>query len=264
MRVTELKALARECRLRGYSRMRRSELIELIRINQRPLQSWEPSMGPEDLGPQTTPARAINQLSALWMSTWEPQTMEQGFATEASMDSGPATQTEGPLTKRQLKHWQNKDSKLAKEFKSLEADINNMKYQMDALKDKITKASESAIVRFKRKKIRSMKRDFNKTAEKLAKSEAKLESVEQQVPMDPIQGAPLKLHPPNKNKYIEAKIVELNKKIRSVKNKKNKERLIAKREALKTEALSSELNWKPKFRLIDGAFDGAYRRYRID
>ena len=25
-----------------------------------------------------------------------------------------------------------------------------------------------------------------------------------------------------------------------------------------------ESNWNPEFRLIDGAFDGAYRRYRID
>ena len=43
------------------------------------------------------------------------------------------------------------------------------------------------------------------------------------------------------------------------------------REALKTEALwqspawwSAESNWNPEFRLIDGAFDGAHRRYRID
>ena len=76
--------------------------------------------------------------------------------------------------------------------------------------------------------------------------------------------SPLKLHPPNKNKCIEAKIAELNEKIRRTKNKKNKEQLIAKREALKTEARSTELNWNPEFRLIDGAFDGAYRRYRID
>ena len=154
--------------------------------------------------------------------------MEQ--QTEASMDCqagwGPDTQTQGPLApsiKRQLKHRRNKDSKLAKEFKSLKADIANMKSQMDALKDKITKASESANARFKRKKIRSMKRDLNKIAEKLAKSEAKLESVEQRVPMDSIRGAPLKLHPPNKNKHTEAKIAELSKKIRRARHKKNKE-----------------------------------------
>ena len=105
---------------------------------------------------------------------------------------------------------------------------------MDSLKDKITKASESANARFKRKKIRSMKRDFDKISEKLKESEAKLELIEQRVPIDPIRGAPLKLHPPNRSRHIEVKIAELNKKIRRVKNKKNKERLIAKREALKT------------------------------
>ena len=50
---------------------------------------------------------------------------------------------------------------------------------MDALKDKIMRASESTNARFKRKKIRSMKREADKIAEKLAASEAKLESVEQ-------------------------------------------------------------------------------------
>ena len=37
MRVSELKALARECGLRGYSQMRKAEIIELIRNNQ---QGW--------------------------------------------------------------------------------------------------------------------------------------------------------------------------------------------------------------------------------
>ena len=141
----------------------------------------------------------------------------------------------------------------------MEAEIDNLKSQMDSLKDRITKASESANARFKRKKIRSMKRDFDKINEKLKESEAKLESVEQRVPRDPIRGAPLKLHPPNKNKCIEVKIAELNKKIRRAKNKKNKERLIAKREALKT-----ELNWNLEVKLIEGAFGGAYSKYRID
>ena len=135
---------------------------------------------------------------------------------------------------------------------------------MDSLKDKITKASESANARFKRKKIRSMKRDFDKISEKLKESEAKLELVEQQVPIDPIRGASLKLHPLNRSKHIEAKIAELNKKIRRAKDKKNKECLITKREALKTEARSTESNWDQEFRLLDGAFNGTYRRYRID
>ena len=119
---------------------------------------------------------------------------------------------------------------------------------MDSLKDKITKASESTNARFKRKKIRSMKRDFDKINEKLKESEKKLESIE-----------PPKLHPLNRNKRIEKKIAEINKKIRRAKKKKNKEALITKREALK-----AELNWNLGPRLLEGAFGRAYRRYRID
>ena len=104
-----------------------------------------------------------------------------------------------------------------------------------------------------------MKRDFDKINEKLKESEAKLELVEPRVTIDPLRGAPLKLHPLNRPKCIEVKIAELNKKIRRVKNKKNKEHLIAKREALKT-----ELNWNPEERLIEGAFGSAYSKYRID
>ena len=128
---------------------------------------------------------------------------------------------------------------------------------MGALKDRISKASESTNARFKRKKIRSMKREADKISEKLAASEAKLESVKPRVTINPIHGAPLKLHPPNRSKCIETKIAKLNKKIRRAKNRRNKEFLIAKREALK-----AELNWGP--RLPEGAFGRAYRRYRID
>ena len=99
-----------------------------------------------------------------------------GFPTQPEL--------EAPLTKRQLNHRRNKDSKINKEFKRLEADIDNLKSQMDSLKDKTTKASENTNARFKRKKIRSMKRDFNKISKKLVSSEAKLESVEQRVPID--------------------------------------------------------------------------------
>ena len=128
---------------------------------------------------------------------------------------------------------------------------------MGALKDKITKTSESTNARFNRKKIRSMKREADKISKKLVKSEAKLESVKPRVTIDPIRGAPLKLHPLNRSKHIGAKIAEINKKIRRARHRRNKERLIAKRKALPT-----ELNWGP--RQLEGAFSGAYRRYRID
>ena len=191
-----------------------------------PLQSWEPNWPPWLNRPPPPPPT----------QTWEP--------IDDRLRPGP----EAPLTKRQLKHRRNRDSELAKKFVSLNADINNLKSQMEALKDKITKASKSTHSGFKRKKIRSMKREADKIA---------LGAVESRVPKIPISGVPLKLHPPNRNKCIEAKIAEINKKIRRAKNRRNKEHLIAKREALRV-----ELNWGP--RQLEGAFGGAYRHYRID
>ena len=118
------------------------------------------------------------------MSTWEPE----------------QPQLEVPLTKRQLKCRRNKDSKLAKKFKSLDAEIGNLKSQMEELENNITKASESTNATFKRKNIRSMKREADKIAEKLRESEKTLKLLEPRVPKDPISGAPLKQHPPNRNK----------------------------------------------------------------
>ena len=63
---------------------------------------------------------------------------------------------------------------------------------MEVLEDKITKASKSTNAGFKRKKIRSMKREADKTAEKPRESEKKLKLLEPRVPKDPINGAPLK------------------------------------------------------------------------
>ena len=171
------------------------------------------------------------------MSTWE---LEQ-------------PELEAPLTKRQLKRRRNKDSKPAKKFKNLETENSNLKSQMEALEDKITKSSKSTNARFKRKKIRSMKREADKIAEKLRESEKALKLLEPRVP----ENLTLKQHPLNRNKRIEAKIGELNKKIRRAKNRRKKERLIAKRNSLRL-----DLNWGP--RVLEGAFSDAYRRYRID
>ena len=128
---------------------------------------------------------------------------------------------------------------------------------MEELEDKITKASKSTNARFKRKKIRSMKCEAVKIAKALAESEQALKLLEPRVPKDPIIKAHLKLHPPSRPKCIEAKIAEINKKIRKAKNRRNKECLIAKRDSLRL-----ELNWGT--RQLDGAFRGAYRCYRID
>ena len=172
MRVPELKDLPRECGLRSYSQLRKAELIELIQNNQRntnpPLQSWELNRPPQ---PNRPPPPSPTQ-------TWEP------------IDDRLRPDLEAPLTKRQLKRRRNKDSKLAKKFVSLVAEIRNLKSQMEALKDKITKASKSTHSGFKRKKIRSMKKEGDKIAEKLRESKKKLKLVEPRVPKDPISGAP--------------------------------------------------------------------------
>ena len=123
------------------------------------------------------------------MSTWE---LEREQETEVRQP-----ELEAPLTKRQLKHRRNKDSKLTKKFRSLHAEISNLKSQMDTLKDKITRAFKSTNAGFERKKIRSMKREADQIPEKLRESEKALRAVEARVPKDPISGVPLKLDPPN-------------------------------------------------------------------
>ena len=116
--------------------------------------------------------------------TWEPQREPQTEARQPELEAS--------LTKRQLKRRRNKDSKLAKKFKNLEKENSNLKSQMDALEDKITKASKSNNAGFKTKKIRSMKREADKIAEKLRESEKALKLLEPRVPKDPISRIPLK------------------------------------------------------------------------
>ena len=125
MRMPELKAFAREHRLRNYSRLRKAELIAFLQDNE-----------PQALRQQRPP------LPPPQMSTWEP----------IDDRSRQHELEEAPLTKRQLKHRRNRGSKLAKKFVSLDAEINNLKSQMEALKDKITKASKSTHSGFKRKR----------------------------------------------------------------------------------------------------------------
>ena len=203
LRMPELKALARERRLRGYSRLRKAELIAFLHTDKEDRRREEPTQQPELEVPQ-------------------------------------------PLTKRQLKRRRNKNSKLNKKFKHLSKKIDNLKSQIEGLENTIAKATQITNARFKRKKIRSMKRDVVKAIVKLNESEKSFELIESRIAKKN-----------NSDKRIENKIAELNKKTRRAKNKKNKERLIAQRNSLKI-----ELSWGPKE--LEGAFSGAYRRYRID
>ena len=150
LRMPELKALARESRLTNYSRLRKAELIAFLQDNeqrqQRPPQmsTWEPNRPPQRCTEPTSRMSTWEPNQPPQMSTWEPEREPQQPELEA------------PLTKRQLKCRRNKDSKLVKKFKNLVAENDNLKSQMEELEDKITKASKSTNVRFKRKKIRSM------------------------------------------------------------------------------------------------------------
>ena len=120
---------------------------------------------------------------------------------------------------------------------------------MDDIEHKISKTSSSTSARFKRKKIRSMKQEATKIAERIKEQTDKLKTIETQ----PIQQSS------KTNKRIKKKIEDLNRKIRRVKGSgKTKRNLIAKRDALKLQLV----DLTP--RLIEGAFSGAYGKYRID
>ena len=209
LRMPELKALARERRLRGYSHMRKAELIAFLQDKDRRQE--------------------------------EPPTRE--LELEVPQPLAVA------LTKRQLKRRRNKNSKLNKKFKNLSKESDNLKSQIEELENKIAKAAQSMNAGFKRKKIRSMKRDVVKAIEKPKESEKSFELIESKIPKNNNSKR-------SSSKRIENKIAELNKKIRRAKNKKNKERLIGKRNSLKIES-----SWRPKE--LEGAFGGAYRCYRI-
>ena len=85
------------------------------------MSTWEPNRPPQ-------------------MSTWEPNQPPQMPTSEPECEQENEVrqpELEAPLTKRRLKCRRNKDSKLTKKFVSLDAEISNLKSQMEALKDKI-------------------------------------------------------------------------------------------------------------------------------
>ena len=214
MNMNELQSLARECNLRGYSRLRKADLINLLCLNVR-------------VSPNATRVPEI--------------------ATEQPIEQ-PLTNT-NTLTKCQLKHRRNKASKLSKKARSLRIEIDDLKSQMDDIEYKVAKASSSTSSRFKRKKICSMKREATKIAEKIKEQTEKLETLKSKQPTQPTIS--------KTSKKIKKKIADLNRKIRRAKGK-TKRNLIAKRDALKLQPF----NAAPK--LIEGAFCGAYSRYRIN
>ena len=129
MRMTELRALARERELRGYSKLRKAELIAFLRdnkINQPTRTLPHPALSGAPLG---------------------------GTVRRIQQESSSPTDTAILLTKRQRKCRCAKDTKLAKHFVNLNTKINALKLQMEELKKKISRTFRSAHSGFKRKKI---------------------------------------------------------------------------------------------------------------
>ena len=146
LRMPELKALARERRLRGYSRLRKAELIAFLQDEDGREAPVPPAHRRQEEPPTREPELEVPQPLAVALSS-------------------------SPLTKRQLKRRRNKNSKLNKKFKNLSKEIDNLKSQIEGLENKIAKAAQSTNAGFKRKKIRSVKRDVVKAIEKLKESE---------------------------------------------------------------------------------------------
>ena len=190
MNMAQLRSLAKERNLRGYPRLRKADLINFINESLRE----EPINDP------------TNEI------TEQPQKDE--ILSEA-------------LTKRQLKRRRNKASKLSKKSKNLRIEIDDLKSQKDNIEDKINKVSSSTSAKFKRKKIRSMKREAAKISEKIQERTNELKTIE----LEPIlQTSQLS----KANKRLKKKIEALNRIIRRVKGEnKAKNRLIAKKESLK-------------------------------
>ena len=136
MRMPQLKALTREHRLRGYSRLRKAVLIAFLQDDeyqaQRPplpppqMSTWEPNRPPL-MSPSEVPPRG-----AIWEPEHEQEQPEGPLVPHWQDPALRSTELEAPLMNRQLKHRKNKDSKIAKKFISLDAEISNLKSQMEA------------------------------------------------------------------------------------------------------------------------------------
>ena len=114
--MVQLRTLAKENNLMGYSRLRKADLISFISET---LYKNEPPNN-ETLVPKE-----------------QPQKEDKLGNSEV-------------LSKRQRKRMRNKASKLSKKSKNLRIEINDLKSQKDDIEDKVKKASSSTSARFKR------------------------------------------------------------------------------------------------------------------
>ena len=125
MNMVQLRALAKENNLRGYLRLRKNDLINMI------FESLEVTNNKEEI-------------------------------KEEIKDKN---QTNKKLMRNKHKKISQKASKLSKKSKNLRIDINYLKSQKDDLEEKIKKVSSTTSTKFKGKKTRSMKQEANKLNE---------------------------------------------------------------------------------------------------
>ena len=131
MNMTQLHSLAKERNLRGYSRLRKADLINFIN---------------ESLGSARAPSEPLCK-EPINEPTDEVPLDE--ITEQPQKDEILSETLSGALAKRQLKHRRNKASKLSKKSKNLRIEINDLKSQKDNIEDKISKASSSTSARFK-------------------------------------------------------------------------------------------------------------------
>ena len=144
MNMVQLRALAKGHNLRGYSGLRKADLINFINES---IHEDEP---PKD----------------------ESRTHHEPREQPQKDDENTK------LSKRQRKRMAQKASKLSKKSKNLRIEINDLKSQKDDIEDKINKASRSASSRFKQKKIHSMKREATKINERIQERTKELKTIE--------------------------------------------------------------------------------------
>ena len=196
--MPKLRALAKECSLKGYSRLRKDELI-----------------------------KAIN-------GAYKEEVTSYKTPKEEVPTKGPGVDKEQPqkgkkLTKRQKKRMSQTTSKLSKKSKNLRIEINDLKSQKDDIEDKIKRVSSSTSAKFKEKKIRSMKREYAKLNETIQEKTKELKTIEASPKLQTIVETSQQS---KENKRIRKKIENLNRKIRRAKGK-SKRNLRAERDALK-------------------------------
>ena len=137
MKVPELKALAKERGLRRYSKLRKAELIVLIRNN------------PAPPAPQIRPPRPTRP-------PFRPDRPRQPELLRQleERQSNP----EVSLTARQIKRRRNKLNKLNKQVKSSGRELEDLRSKRDSIMDKIEGARKLGPKR--RKRIRHMNREL--------------------------------------------------------------------------------------------------------